>query len=233
MEKSSSHIDGQSDAVAYRGRRATRAGSEQRRRAILDAALRIIIRDGIRAVRHRVVAKEAQVPLSATTYYFKDIQELIADTFTLFVENALAQVVDPAWIEIYQFASQYQPGQLAAPETRAEFLVGLSRRAADFVESEVTQHRDHLLAERAFMQAAIVDERLREQVVLFRQKLVSGLTMFCTVMGTVDPVMDAELVYETFTQLEYENLISNDQVFDRARAERVLAHRFNLVLGPQ
>ena len=76
------------ESVQYQGRKASRQGSEQRRQAILDAALRIIVRDGVRAVRHRAVAAEADVPLSATTYYFKDINDLITDTFALFVERS-------------------------------------------------------------------------------------------------------------------------------------------------
>lgn len=231
MEKRNKQVIDKTETMEYRGRRVARAGSEQRRRAILEAALRIIIRDGIRAVRHRAVAKEAQVPLSATTYYFKDIQDLIADTFTLFFESVLSQVIDPAWIKVYQFVAQHGSSEPADSEKRAYFLVGLATLAADVIESELTRHREHLLAERAFMQAAIVDERLRGQVMLFRQKIVGGLTIFCTMMGTVDPIMDGELVYETFLQLEYENLISKEGGFDRARAERVLAHRFHLVMG--
>ena len=41
----------------------------------------------MRGIRHRAVAKEADVPLAATTYYFKDIDELIVDTFTLYTEK--------------------------------------------------------------------------------------------------------------------------------------------------
>jgi len=80
------------ESVQYQGRKASRQGSEQRRQAILDAAMRIIVREGVRAVRHRAVAAEAQVPLSATTYYFKDIDDLITDTFAQFVERSAAQM---------------------------------------------------------------------------------------------------------------------------------------------
>lgn len=218
-------------AAGYQGRRTARAGSEQRRRAILEATLRIIIRDGIRAVRHRAVAKEADVPLSATTYYFNDIHDLIADTFTLFVENALAQVIDPVWVRIYEFVGQYGGQRPADLQKRMEFVAGLSQLAAEFVERELTEQREHLLAEQAFMQAAILDERLRKPAMEFRQRLIDGLTMFCVAMGTQDPPLDAELIHQTFMQLEYEHLIREDQVFDRARVERVLAHRFGLVLG--
>ena len=80
--------------IQYQGRKTRRTGSEQRRQAILEASLNIIVRDGIRAVRHRSVAREAGVPLSATTYYFKDLSDLIADTFALFAERAIKEVVE-------------------------------------------------------------------------------------------------------------------------------------------
>ncbi|MFZ5724021.1 MAG: TetR/AcrR family transcriptional regulator [Pseudomonadota bacterium] len=216
--------------MAYHGRRTARTGSEQRRRAILDAALRIIVRDGVRAVRHRAVAAEAGVPLSATTYYFKDIHDLIADTFTLFVENALSKVIDPVWVEIYQFVGQFPQDQLANPDRQPEGIAGLSKLAADFIERELALHRDHLLAERAFLQAAMVDERLREQAMMFRSKLIEGLVMFCTMLDTIDPPLDAEMIHETFMMLESENLMRPQGGFDRARAERVIAHRMRLMI---
>ena len=80
------------ESVQYHGRKASRQGSEQRRQAILDAAMRIIVREGVRAVRHRAVAAEAEVPLSATTYYFKDINDLITDPFAQFVERSAAHM---------------------------------------------------------------------------------------------------------------------------------------------
>jgi AcrR family transcriptional regulator len=57
--------------------------------------MRIVVRDGVRAVRHRAVAAEAGVPLSATTYYFKDIDDLLTDTFAQYVERSAAPW--PSW----------------------------------------------------------------------------------------------------------------------------------------
>lgn len=218
-------------SVAYRGRSPARAGSEQRRRAILEAALRIIIRDGVRAVRHRAVAAEAGVPLSATTYYFKDIHDLIADAFSLFVENGLAQVIDPAWLRIYQFVGQFDLKQLKDPQQRKAFVGELARHSADFIERELREQREHLLAEQAFLQAAILDERLRVPASAFRNRVVEGLTGFCQLMGTVDPALDAELIHQTFLRLEYEHLIREDEGFDRARVEQVMSHLFTRVIS--
>jgi DNA-binding transcriptional regulator YbjK len=63
-------------------RRAPRTRAEQRaerRRAIIDAALRIIASRGLPAVTHRTVAREAGVPLAATTYYFASKNEILTE----------------------------------------------------------------------------------------------------------------------------------------------------------
>jgi DNA-binding transcriptional regulator YbjK len=233
MEKPPKPGDDAADEVTYRGRRTLRAGAEQRRRAILEAALRLIVREGVRAVRHRAVAKEAGVPLSATTYYFRDIDELIADTFTLFVENGMAQVIDPAWVSIYQLVGQYSSEQLRDPAVRAALAPQLANLAADFATRELTEHRDHLLAEQAFLQAAILDPRLREPARLFRERILAGLEQFCARLGSTHPRLDAELIHQTFLQLEYEHLLREPGDIDRARLVEVLGHRLRLVMGVQ
>jgi DNA-binding transcriptional regulator YbjK len=233
MEKPPKPAADAADEVAYRGRRTLRAGAEQRRRAILEAALRLIVREGVRAVRHRAVAKEAGVPLSATTYYFRDIDELIADTFTLFVENGMAQVIDPAWVSIYQLVGQYSNEQLRDRAVRAALAPQLANLAADFATRELTEHRDHLLAEQAFLQAAILDPHLREPARLFRERILAGLEQFCARLGSASPRLDAELIHQTFLQLEYEHLLREPGDIDRARLVEVLGHRLRLVMGVQ
>lgn len=49
-----------------------------RRRALLEATVRVIGRGGIAAVDHRAVAAEADVPLGSTTYYFASKDDMVA-----------------------------------------------------------------------------------------------------------------------------------------------------------
>ena len=88
---------------SYHGRKPARQSSEQRRLAILQAALRVMVRDGVRGVRHRAVALEADVPLSATTYYFKDIHDLLADALTLYAKEVMENIVNPFWVRIREW----------------------------------------------------------------------------------------------------------------------------------
>ncbi|MEV5970672.1 TetR family transcriptional regulator [Streptomyces sp. NPDC051921] len=48
-----------------------------RRERIVDAALRVVGRDGIAGLSHRTVAAEADVPLGSTTYHFGSLDELL------------------------------------------------------------------------------------------------------------------------------------------------------------
>lgn len=188
-------------AIKYQGRKALRAGSEQRRQAILEAALAIIVRDGIRAVRHRAVAREAAVPLSATTYYFKDISDLIADTFTLFAERALEQVVRPFREQAFALLRAHRSSAANEPR-RDELINGLASLTALFIYDEVTNQRDHLVAEQAFLQEAILDKRLRGLADLYIEELTSFLVQACEAFGSDNPALDGELIYSYMAAIE-------------------------------
>ncbi|MGA4842705.1 TetR/AcrR family transcriptional regulator [Streptomyces sp. G45] len=49
----------------------------ERRQRIIDAAIRVVGRDGIAGLSHRSVAAEADVPLGSMTYHFKTLDELM------------------------------------------------------------------------------------------------------------------------------------------------------------
>ena len=71
------------------------ARSEQgaeRRAAILAATVRLLVRDGLAAVTHRAVAREAGVPLAATTYYFASKDELVTEALAILVADEIERV---------------------------------------------------------------------------------------------------------------------------------------------
>lgn len=69
-----SEPDGEPDGRRRRGHR--------RRRTLLDAALRVVGRDGAGGVTQRAVAAEAGLPPSAVYYYFATIDDLVAAVLT-------------------------------------------------------------------------------------------------------------------------------------------------------
>ncbi|MDV6011118.1 TetR family transcriptional regulator [Haloechinothrix sp. LS1_15] len=63
-----SHVDGR------------KARGERRRQEIIDAALRVIERDGVAGVTHRTVAREAGVPSASITYHYATLDDLLIAT---------------------------------------------------------------------------------------------------------------------------------------------------------
>jgi DNA-binding transcriptional regulator YbjK len=76
--------------------------SSGRRTVLIHAAVGLIAREGLAAVSHRTVAKAADVPLGATTYYFasktellREALEVLADLEIRGLEMAALQLAEP------------------------------------------------------------------------------------------------------------------------------------------
>ncbi|MEV5172369.1 TetR family transcriptional regulator [Streptomyces flaveolus] len=77
--------------TAGRGERRARRHDPQRRRRILDAALDVLVADGVAGITHRKVASRADVPLGSVTYHFTSLTELRTQAFTWYVEQRNAE----------------------------------------------------------------------------------------------------------------------------------------------
>lgn len=218
------------ESVQYQGRKASRQGSEQRRQAILDAAMRIIVREGVRAVRHRAVAAEAEVPLSATTYYFKDIDDLITDTFAQFVERSAAAMSE-FWASTEGLLTE-KVGLLSGDaESRRVLADDIAGLAVEYVRQQLLTRRDHLLAEHAFQQEALTNPRLHSLVRSHRQILQQGVTHFFEVLGSRQPEQDAKVLTGIIERMEYQGLIDGVDHLDNEDMLAILKRYMYLVLG--
>ena len=229
--KESSPSSKQASTVKYQGRKTSRAGSEQRRRLILEAALRIVIREGVRGIRHRAVAKEADVPLAATTYYFKDIQELINDTFTLYAEQALEMVT--------QFSKRlYEPLENGNGKSVVEALNSdedmtdvIAVSLTDYVIEQVSQHRESLIAEQAFRYEAILNPHLRKLGEVHKVALMQKLTDLLTLMQSAHPAEDATIVISVLHRIEYEGLLLETEELGREAIYSTLLRMLSLLFS--
>lgn len=194
---------GKSELV-YQGRRAQRADSRQRRKAILEATLRLIVREGIRGVRHRAVAKEAEVPLAATTYYFKDLNDLISDAFTYFAEQSLA---DTRQLEEDSFAAarRMDRSELASGPGRKLIVQQLTRFILSHIRNQASD-RENRLVELAFRNEAVRNPQLTKTVRLSGDASVELIREFFDLLQIADSGAAAQIVYGTIMNLEYQIL---------------------------
>ncbi len=216
--------------LTYQGRRTARAGSEQRRRQILEAALRIVVRDGVRGVRHRAVAAEAEVPLSATTYYFKDISDLITDTFTLFVDRGVAKYRD--LIETSQAPLLAALVRLRAePSSRDEIVFEIVQVLVTYLRRQLSEHRDYLLAEQAFRLECLRNDKLRAIAEQHTELLLQDLYQFFALTGSDEPKTDGILMMQIISAAEYHGLLQPVGSFDEQWSKTLLTRGIHHMLN--
>lgn len=191
------HLD-----LKFKGRTAKRKDSQKKRDAILAAALNIIVRDGIRDVRHRSVAKEAKVSLSATTYYFDDIEALVHDAYLYFVERSIFEIEaleQQALTELKKFIKSNNSDNL---KTSIKTLL------FQHVKSQAENH-DARIIEWSFRQQALRDVKLAEALYAPQKVMLNALEQFFIALNANEKHADAKanIVMGTLLQLEYQLLM--------------------------
>ncbi|MBY6191627.1 TetR/AcrR family transcriptional regulator [Microbulbifer agarilyticus] len=197
-------LDNGKSELVYQGRRAQRADSRQRRKAILEGTLRLIVNEGIRGIRHRAVAKEAEVPLAATTYYFKDLNDLISDAFTYFVEKNIDETRS-LQEESFAAVRQLPKEQLHSAEGRRQLTQQLTRFVLAHIRTQVAS-RDNRIIELAFKNEALRNPQLTRAVRMASQSIENLIVEFFELLQLADPLAAAQIVYGTILNLEFQIL---------------------------
>lgn len=202
----SARIEGMGESTVVRlKRRGTRPRGEQTRQKILDATLRVIASDGVRGTTHRAIAREADVQLSLTTYYFRDLNELISLAFRMFMERDHDRLARQ-WNRAFRYLDQFSGDDLADPDTRQRIIDYCAKRIVDHIRHGLTETPAGLAVEHHFFYEALNDPQLKELSARHRQRLLQPVVRFCEYFNTSDPETDAHLLLGTITRLEYEAL---------------------------
>lgn len=188
-------------------RRGTRPRGEQTKQKILDATLRVVARDGVRGATHRAVAKEAGVQLSLTTYYFRDLNELLSLAFRSFMDRDYGEMAEQ-WKRAFRYLDQYSADDLVDAGTRERIVDYCTKRIVDHIRFGLHEHPEFLAVEHHFFYEALNDEELQELSRTHRNRLLMPLVRFCEYFNAVDPETDASLLFGTITRLEYQALSS-------------------------
>lgn len=184
----------------------------RRKAEIVDAALRVIGRDGIPGVSMRAVAAEASIPLGTVTYYFGDKEELIEAAFLRHAQRETARIV----------TAIARLGTL----TRDNIARGL----ADFVIQGLTEYREQLITEYQFLGASVRRENLQRASTAWLQSLLTHLEASVAVFSSASPRTDAKLILAVVAGLEVDNLSVPPGPADE-RAIRAVVERLFQGLG--
>ncbi len=211
---------GEIKSVAKRKR--SSRGEETRSR-INRATLQIIKRDGMRGVRHRAVAKEAGVPLGATTYHFKNIDDLIVSAFSYWRAQP-AEGSNPYVQQILGFLESRAPEMLKAPAGRVALAREIYKFTVDYEVDQIENCRDSCIVQLAFYHESIHIKELQQQVFDYWQIEVDNLIVAFTALASPDPEAEARICQSLFHQLEREAMMKGGD-YDRDKLKATL-HRY-------
>lgn len=184
--------------VAANKRKPAQSRSSLRKRAILDATVRVIARSGTNAVTHRAVAKEADVPLAATTYYFASKDDLLAESFCMLADAEIAEI---------------ERGLDELPDTMSPDVA--AALAASFVASDLRQKHAQILAE---MELHLEAGR-RQELDDTHRRWSDATLRFCEIYmqraGSRQPEIDGGLFLSVITGLQLGEVAKPTPAFEQ------------------
>jgi DNA-binding transcriptional regulator YbjK len=184
-------------AVTAPRRKPTQPRGAARRQALLDAAVKLLARDGARAVTHRAVAHEAGTTHGSPRYYFATRDELL--------DEALRQIADRQVHAVETLLHEPSP---ARPAERA-------KRLAAFIAGTVTDDRDATVARYELFLEAARRPQLRPALEAWGDAYTRLFAAELTA-GARDPETDAELLLNLLNGLLLRQLAAPRRDFERA-----------------
>lgn len=182
-----------------------RSKGEKTREKILIAAIEVLALNGIKGTTHRAIATHAQLQLSLTTYYFKDIQELIEQAFRLNSHQILSRA-DSTLETAFSFITEINKKELRKVAIKEELCQRLSTMTSSFLINNIKHQAISLAVEQLMFTEIQVSPQLR---LLAQEHDLSQLVPFeqlCGFFNKVDPELDAKVMHTVFSQLQYSQL---------------------------
>lgn len=182
-----------------------RSKGQLTREKILLSAIEVLAFNGLKGTTHRAIATHANLQLSLTTYYFKDIQELIHQAFKLNSERILSRsdkTLEAGFIAI----TKIEKKELKKVATKQKLCEQLSDIASKHLISNIKNHAVSLAVEQMMLTEVQISPKLR---LLSQEHELSQLAPYehmCGFFNKDNPELDAKIIYSVFAKLQYEQL---------------------------
>ncbi len=102
---------------------------------------------------------------------------------------------------------------------------------ADYVRRQLSTRREHLMAEQAFRQEALLNPRLAQLVRSHQQILLHGTCQFFQVLGSREPQQDAKVLTSIIGRMEYQGLLNGAEPLVEEEMLGILTRYMHLVLA--
>ena len=203
------------DVPANERARGPYARGVERRRALLEAVLRIVTREGVVAVTHRAVAAESESSLRATTYYFATKDDMIREAFRFFCEQSLEQ--------IDATSQRYRNRPVASGDAVAMIF--------ENVLKEWDNPNTSWVAEFELILAIAREPAFAPEYRAFQDRLDEGLQLTMERIGSKDPARDARIILAFLRGFELEQLSRPERKAWQRKMRSDLSHLLESLLG--
>jgi len=190
-----------------------RSKGEQTRIQILNAAIEVLAQQGIKGATHRAIALKAEIQLSLTTYYFKDIQELVHQAFQLSSSQTLFRI-ENVWQMAFDLIESYDKTSLRKVAVKEELRDSLAELATQYLHNKIIEQPVALAVEQLLFTEIQISPALRQLANSHRQALLQPFIQWCRYFNKYNPQVDADIMLTMFTQLEYRNLSVDTEFID-------------------
>ncbi|WP_461536249.1 TetR/AcrR family transcriptional regulator [Spongorhabdus nitratireducens] len=171
-------------------RTVTRADGKASKQAILDATLQIMLKAGMRQVKYKTIAEVAGVTPSAAAYYFKDIDNLIRETFDYYLDAYQKEMSAVRNVGLF-IVSPYNSSELLQAEVRIRVVEEYAGAIRSMLCSGDPDARDFILLDRIFRNETLQNARLKKALMAQDEKDLGAMREFLEQLQTSDPETDA------------------------------------------
>lgn len=206
-----------------------RTKGEKTREKILFSAIEILALSGIKGTTHRAIASHAQLQLSLTTYYFKDIKELIKQAFTLNSTRILLHS-DRILESIFEAITQIDKKELKKSANKQVLCEKLSDMVSMHLVDNIKNHAIPLTVEQLMLTEAQVNTNLHELIEEHELAQLAPYEHLCSFFNKINPELDAKILHTVFSQLQYSQL-SNQINIDTNLIEQTTRRLFGWIIG--
>jgi DNA-binding transcriptional regulator YbjK len=182
-----------------------RSKGEQTRLQILHAAAEVLAKNGIKGATHRAIANHANIQLSLTTYYFKDIQELVRQAFILCSSQITAKI-SLAWQPAIDLLTSASKKDLRKVSEKENLRNKLATMGTLYIIEKIVNSPVELAVEQLLFTEMRVSPQLHLLANQHREILLTPFFRLCKFFNSKDPHIDADIMLTVFSQLEYRNL---------------------------
>lgn len=182
-----------------------RSKGEITREKILIAAIEILALNGIKGTTHRAIASHAELQLSLTTYYFKDIQELIHQAFRL-NSNRILFRADTLLKENISAISKIEKKELRKTAVKEKLCQHLSKVTTEKLIENIKHQAISIAVEQLMLTEIQITPELRSLIQEHESTQLVPYQQLCQFFNKVDPELDAKIMYTQFSQLQYGQL---------------------------